>query len=475
MKKLTYIVLGLMMAVTIPACKNFLEIKPDNVILDEDAITSPDDLRKLLASCYDAARSDKFYGGSLIYFSDFMADDIDGTLFTGNWGAIYGHRTSKFISDLADAWQDAYLVIYRSNITINKIEEFPDISADRKKLMIAEAKFLRAISHFEIVRLYGQPYGKVSGSKTYTDVQSGVPIRLVPDQAKILRSSTADVYVQVLKDLDEAIADLPSVNPEGNYADVWAAKAYKARVLFQKNDIDGALALCNDIINNSGRKLNTDLSKRYAAPGDTANHEVLFGLYSQRNQFSALISQYKSRPNPGIILSTAVLAEAKTEAKDIRDSVWFKIDKPNTPSQRIFSEKFGALPSSQREIILPIIHMTEITLMRAECNTIKRAYTEALADLNKIRRRAKLDDYTSSISSALLNEIRRQRRIEMFGEGNRLHEIKRIGAFFDPNFSFVKINGNQIKWDCPGMIMQIPNSEDAGNIDIELNEQYGCE
>lgn len=467
MKKISYILVITTVLASLSACKDFLEIPPQNpaLTLAQDAFKEKNDYQRLLTSCYDAARSNTYYGGTMVFASEMMADNIYGDLFTGDWGAVYGHRTSTFIPITGEIWQDPYLVIYRCNTLeeILPLSTATDLTDADKVRMIGEAHFLRALGHFEMVRLYGQPVG---GGKD-NDMQSGVPIRLVPDQSKIVRSTTQEVYAQVLADLDDAIAKLPESN--GIYADKWAAKGIKARVLFQMNRNDEALTLVDDIINNSGKTLNTDLTKRYAIPGDAANTEVIFGLLSKKNELSKIIDVYNKRPSADITLSQSLLNEMKVEASDIRDSLWVEVKSAGTPIQRIQSNKFKYF--SGRECVIPVLHLTELTLMRAEINALKDNADAALVDLNKIRTRANLLPYTSTIKEALVTEIRHQRRIEMFGEGNRLHDLKRIGA--RPESSTILIRTSP--WNCPGMILQIPNAEAAGNLDVQFNEQGGCE
>lgn len=72
-------------------------------------------------------------------------------------------------------------------------------------------------------------------------------------------------------------------------------------------------------------------------------------------------------------------------------------------------------------------------------------------------------------SSDLINLIRMQRRLEMVGEGNRLHDLKRIAVFENANLS---ING--APWDCPGMVVQFPDDELNGNPGMSANEEGGC-
>lgn len=465
MKFLRNILLCALIATSLVGCKKFLELKPEGAIIDTEAIKTPEDLQNLLSSCYDATRSGKYLGGQLWALSDMMADDLDGTLFTGDWGAFYNHRTSTFISAGSEVWQDPYLVIYRTNTLMEKMPELEGVSADLQKRFTGECRFLRALAHLSIVHQFGQPYG---GAK-YKDVQSGIPLRLKTGQEKVVRSTTEEVYNQVLADLEEAIQNLPENNSV--YANKWAAKALKAKVYFEMNKIQEAYDLANDVVNNSGAVFEQNLTKRFSVTGASA--EGIFKLVSkntQSNSATKYIENYSSKnnPNPPIPISKDLLLYIQEDPKDIRDSIWLKVV-TNPDGTRVFNAKANYLTGGYCDV--PVIHLTEMKLLRAECAALLPApnVTQALQDVNDIRQRAQLDPFVSSVPSAIVDEVRRQRRIEMFSEGNRLQDLKRIGAFYNPN---LKIRNSP--WDCPGMVAQIPNSEAAGNLDIMFNEQGGC-
>ena len=106
--------------------------------------------------------------------------------------------------------------------------------ADDKKRIEGEAKFLRALNYFELVRFFGKQY---EAGKNNT--QLGVPIVLktVTDfngDLSVARNTVEEVYTQVIKDLNESIANLPEEN--SFYADAYSAKALLSRVYLQKQD-----------------------------------------------------------------------------------------------------------------------------------------------------------------------------------------------------------------------------------------------
>jgi hypothetical protein len=108
----------------------------------------------------------------------------------------------------------------------------------------------------------------------------------------------------------------------------------------------------------------------------------------------------------------------------------------------------------------PYLHLTDLKLMRAEVLAIQGNSTGAISDLTPIIKRAykasaTKETYIASLSgSALVDEIRLQRRLEMNCEGDRLHQVKRIGVSKGQDNLMVR----GVPWNCNGMILQFPAS-----------------
>jgi starch-binding outer membrane protein, SusD/RagB family len=477
-----YIFILLLLPLIFSSCgKNFLEFEQEGIIKPDSALRTKEDMKNLVISIYDVARSDAGFGGKTWYYGDIMADDLDGTLLTGDWASLYGHRTSIFISATNETWADPYRTIFRSNVVLENIANVPALNDTDKKWLEGQAKFFRGLSHFYIVRYYGQPIG---GGKE-NEVQSGIPIRLFGNSQtlqQVVRSTTTEVYTQILADLDDAIrllGEAPNYTAEKWYADVWAAKAMKAKVLFQMNRTADCYTLADEVIAHQGNTLESDLQLRMATPGTAAqpfNKEVIFGLYSKQSANSDLLEHYKKKSGAAgtanLLMSQEIATLATTDPKDKRGTTWIKAG--NSGGRTVYyNQKWSFLPG--REFIIPVIHVSELKLMRAECAAANGNTTQALADLNDIRTRAGLDIFSITELTTLLNEIRTQRRIEMMGEGNRLGEVKRIGAYYDNNLKLrVTSTSAGFPWNCPGMLIQIPNAEVAGNVNIKRNEEGGC-
>lgn len=459
MKKTIAYLLGALLFINLSSCKDFLEIKPEGEIPTEEALQTPRDLQQLLVSCYDVLRSGNFMGGKTQVLADLMADNMDGRTLSGNWLSYHQHNTTIFNQDTRDFWAEPYRMIYRCNVLLENTALIEGLETSEKARIEAEAKFLRAIGHFELVRFFGQPYG-------YTPDNShlGIPLRLKASQEVLPRATVAQVYTSVLDDLHDAEFVLPAEN--GGYATSWAAKAYLAKVHFQMNDYDQAFQYADEVIESNLYSLNPDIMARYS---QTANSENIFSLVSTgtlNNSGGTLQGVYRSDGvnEPVGRLTSALYGAATADTADLRGQNWYMVQNEGATNELIFSTRFNGIDFFN----VPLAHLAEMLLIRGESAAILGDVTTAEADLNAVRVRANLDPLLGLGQNAIIAAIRAERRLEMVCEGNRLHDLKRQAVFDSPG---ITINGDA--WDCNGMVVQFPDQEFSGNPNIQLNPE-GC-
>ena len=124
---------------------------------------------------------------------------------------------------------------------------------------------------------------------------------------------------------------------------------------------------------------------------------------------------------------------------------------------------------------LPLVHLTEIKLIRAEsgAETGGGNLTIAIADINQLMTRAyggtAFNLPLASSAALVISTTRFERELEMVGEGNRTQEIKRIGAR-----NGINIDRRNSVWNCPGFILQFPKAEKDANLSFILNPEGGC-
>lgn len=222
-RNITYIIAFAAGIMLLGSCKKALDVNPQDRILEENYYKTQSDAFAALVSVYDmfayqtsglydkvavidVAGGDQVAGGG-------NASDINDLQVTGNFTLNSVQGPSLYL------WQRGYNGIFRANVLLGKIDAI-QMDAATKARYTAETKALRAIFYFDLVRFF-----------------KNVPLILTPVDKDhvydVLQAPPADVYAQVEKDLNEAIPNLPAtvVAAEGGRITKGAAQAVLGKVL----------------------------------------------------------------------------------------------------------------------------------------------------------------------------------------------------------------------------------------------------
>ncbi|POY37398.1 hypothetical protein C3K47_06450 [Solitalea longa] len=438
-------------------CKDFLEVAPqEGQVPSSEALKNEQDLTNLLNSCYDllAGGDDKIYGGRLQVIQELLSDELRGDNLTGDFGEIYNRKSSIFGDYKTGMYENPYKVINRVNIVLEHL----DLATTNGNSIEGQAKFLRALCHFEMVKLFAQPFGFTTDNS-----HLGVPLRSSSEPSTGTRPPVSDAYAFIIDDLKSAESLLPDDN--GNYASIWAVKALLARVYFQMNDYANAYNYSNEVIESGNFTFDSDFATRFSPDGTP---EAIFKLVNESNlnRFNELRNQFRSDGSsiPTLRISPSFFSTATSNPND-RRNIWY------TEVQG-----FGVLTKYNSSVFeLPVIHLTEMKLTRAEsAGELNDAAKMAVGiqDINDILARAYGSTVpplaTNSSSALVITTARQQRILEMVGEGDRLTQIKRIGA------SGENVITRGAPWNCPGMVLQFPQAEIANSVDFPRNPEGGC-
>jgi tetratricopeptide (TPR) repeat protein len=455
---------ALLLMFAVSSCSDdFLEIKNETAAEFDDFWSTPSDAQEGLNSAYDVLTSGAFMGGNVQLLAEIMADNYAANPLTnnGDWAAHYTRTTDIFLGTTRGMIHDGYKVIARANYLMDNLDAIEGLSDEEARRMVAEAKFLRALSHFELVRMFAQPYG-------YTDDNThlGIPIRLRYSKEIIDRSTVAEVYAQILQDFNEALPDLPDQVANG-YATRDAALGYLAKVHFQMNEFDRAYDYANQVISSGRYAVDTSLTGRFSTQ---VTSEAVFYLASSfvDNAGGGMFFTYRVDPNSGLaaIALDPGFASILQQNDDRRGQTWVEqIDDFFWISGKIEDTL------TQNFTQVPLVHLTELKLIRAESAAEQETDLEtAVMDLNDILNPAGLPELaTSATAGTIITTARAERRKELVIEGNRFHELKRIAVLEDPDLT---IRG--APWDCAGMVCQFPDNELQGNPDFIPNPEGGC-
>ncbi len=464
--KLKYIIPAACLSLSILAGCKKIEVKPSGQVPPDIAIRTEADVMAILNATYTPLRGDNFWGGRSQIISELMSDFVDGTNFvTGDYPTIYNLATAATNGTVNNIYREPYIIIQRTNVALENLGLISN-EANRKNAE-GQAKFMRAFCHFELVKMFAQPYGF-----TPDNSHNGIVIKTTSEQELGRKRNTVkEVYDQVIKDLKEAETLLPASN--GNYPTSWAAKAMLARVYFQMNDFANAYTYSNAVI--TSNQFPFDISANFVTNrmGNPKTSEAIWWIINEpglgvsfgplRNSIGG--NTYQSLGLP--ITKTAYLAGAANP--NDRRSAWYK-DSITASGQHVYTvKKYGA-----QIFVLPVLHITEMKLIRAESAAeLNQNLAVAIADINDITNRAYGGTLAplpgTATAAAIIARVRAERKLEMvFESGDRLQQIKRIGAKGEASAV------GQASWNCPGLVLQIPSTEIIVNTNFEQNPQGGC-
>lgn len=460
MKHLIKILILALLVVNLSACKKFLERPPEGQLTEEQALKTEADVRAFSNGVYTLIADGSFYGGRHQALNELLGDHYRGDFFTGDFSEIYKRQNSIFGGTRDGYYKKAYEIIARSNLLLTKL----DLVTTQKNLVEGEAKLFRGMAYFELVRMFAQPWG-------YTTDNShlGVPLRTSLDLTSKARSTVAEIYSQIIADLSSAETLLPDVTANGKFysATKWAAKAYLAKVYFQQNNFVKAFQYSNEVIVSNKFVLDANFSNRFSLGLST---EGILTIADDVNGFRPggdLRGSFRSDVGlPNFRFTDQFYGIANARASDLRRA-WYS----NT-----LQAGFNLLTKyNKNNFALPLVHLTEITLIRAEAGaeTGGANLAVAIADINRLMTRAyggtAFNLLPAASASSVISTVRSERELEMVGEGNRTQEIKRIGARNGTN-----IDRRNSLWNCNGFILQFPKAEQDANTAFIMNIEGGC-
>jgi starch-binding outer membrane protein, SusD/RagB family len=461
-----------LLGIGLTACSDdYLEIKPQDLPSDLEFFSTPEHAQQAVNGAYDALSYGNFLAGHCQFLSELMADNINvnpAIMVNADWQAHATWTTDIFLGTTSILMQDGYKGSGRANYILDNIDKITGLSDTDKKRMIAECKFIRAICYFEMLRMYAQPWGFTADNS-----HNGVVIRTKFGIDAQGRSTVKECYDLIIKDLTEAAADLPQTAPMGR-ATRWSAQGYLAKVYFQQNNFTAAAAAANDVINSNQFELDTAIGARYLGSDSKEN---VFALVSTDYDIDNVASRFRdvfrlnvSTNTASAYMSSSAFTASTIDPSDKRGQQWYQaIDLPTGPAyvfKKFPTERDQGLPT------VPIVSLTELKLIRAEATAeLNGSLEDAARDVRDVITRAGASPNLPAERSLIITQARDQRRIEFAGEGNRLHELKRIAVRDNSN---LRVRGIA-PWNCPGMICQFPAGELQANRDIEPNPTGGCQ
>lgn len=451
--------------------KSNLNPVPTTSISDLSAFDSPARIEGQVRGIYATIKNAGMYGGRYQIFNDIRGGDFmnDRTNVVTGYD-IWSYTPSNGSANSVEAlWGRAYYAINLANVFIDGMAaKGTSVVGDAlSKNYLGEARFLRAMCYYAMLQYYARPYWDGNGSKP------GVPLRLKgntsSDDYNAARNTVAEVYAQILDDLNFAEQNLPlsysSATLNTTRAHRNTAIAMKTRVYLSMQQYANVITEANKIVSASApftattgvaHALQANVTNVFKTPYTTT--ESIFSMPFSSVETPGTQNQLGYYYLPAAInggngeyslLSTGIVSNAGWLATDLRRTLVV------TSGGKQYLAKFpGAAPFTDWA---PVIRYAEVLLNLAEArvrstNTID---VQAIALLNSIRSRSDAITIFAPGSfadaNALLDAIMTERRIELLGEGFAGSDLTRLGLALPakPGVNSIPASGQQYIWPIP--------------------------
>ncbi len=452
-----------------------------------ESITTLADAQIVMNGAYELLQSNSYYNCNMITSNDARSDDMQ----TVDWGRIEEEYLYLYTKDLDfdnTIWGHPWKVIRHVNNIfkfVDDIDAITDAEIAEKNNIKGQALTIRALAHFDLCRMFGKAYSHDGGASLGVPVVTEV---LTPD-TELARNTVAEVYNQVIADLEAAILLLPD-NSNYKRINVWAAKTLLARVYLYMDDNSSAYTTAVDVITNGPYSL-VSRDNYVDSWSEEGSSESIFSIINS-------VSDGASNTNIGnlsdpegygqFVASQDLIDLIRSDKNDIRNEILY-IDQKSNPTDsstwgRVlkypglgntkavindFWQNGTALPVAAMVTSVPVFRLSEVYLIAAEA-AVKGGGANAETYLNAIVERA---NPAATVTTATLDRVLTERRKELAAEGHRFFDLIRnqrdivrsmSARVFDPNGTPLLI-----EWDDYRVIFPIPVDETNTNPNIAQN------
>ena len=438
------LIVGLaIIGLSLNSCEADLDTESNDKLTELDLLNDPANAIQLANGVYNKNLAYGMYGFSWIGITSITSDDADKGSSSGDSGAdknlldalTFGASSPSF----TDVWQARYQGIGRANKALFYLDQLTTLDQSLKSRLIGEIKFLRALWYFDLVRCYGG----VPIVTTEVDINDVEQVNAIV----YTRKTVPETYAQIEADLTDAIARLPLksqyAKDDMGRATKGAAQALLAKAYLYQKKWQQSYDLAGDVMSSGQYALMPDYAEVWRQVGENGTESIFEVQATLQNglQDYTNVQGPRGTPDLGWGFNTPSLSLTSSyETGDVRRAgtimyipsvLWDGFVAPTTLANPRYNYK--AYQSSLKEDWdgnksvtaknLRILKYSDILLIRAEAAFELGNTSEAVTQINVIRKRAGLEEVTTVTLPSIYNE----RRWEMAMEHDRWFDLVRTG------------------------------------------------
>lgn len=477
MKKvlITYACLGLL-SLSTTSCSDFLTLQPEHQINELGYWKNEADFETAIVGLYSGLQS---YAQNLMWVNEVGTDNATFQLPQAEshvTGFDYWtlSPTNAYVNNY---WNNNYGTISRANTILNRLS---NVDFTSKSRMEGECKFIRALSYFQLVRLFG-------------DVSISTKEFSSPNEINnydFSRKPVEEIYKLILNDLTDAEKLLANDEIPSNKGKVsiGAIKTLLGKIYLTKKEYDLAAQKLKEVIDMQAYSLESDFASLFSEGNDDKVESILEIEFASGNQGEGFDfgNFYPNVINmdvfPGGIIGGGRCVPSITlwnayEEGDIRRDAGLGNKLPmndGTTTDYFFCKKFvdySATTMQDGGVNFTLLRYADVLLMYAEALNELNKTNEALPYINQIRQRAQVSSLMGLSQSQLRLAIEKERQLELCFEGHRWFDLKRTDRLLDVINEDFKNLGLTFSAKEYGLLLPIPQNQ--RDIDPNLTQNPG--
>lgn len=419
------------LALQMMSCSDALNIEPEQSLSTEAAFSDENTARASLNGVYSRCQDLEVFGSMPQIIEDYQSDNVN---FIGSFPTLQDINNYNTIADnasIAGVWRDHFRVILAANAVIANTAGTQDVgfSDEEKAEVVGQAKYLRAITYFNLVRIFAQPYTLDNGASPGVSIIT-TPYILTGDEADLSRKTVGEVYNFIEQDLLDARAALAS-SSDKYVASKGAAAGMLSRLYLYKGDNGNAITFADEVLNDVA---NYEVASDYNFY-DANGPEQVFSISNTpvdngRTGSGGWASYYSPAalngrgdcPYSADLLASMGMDDLRLSGKQVTLEV-------EGFGELTYTTKFPDATTHGDDA--PVQRVTELWLNKAEALAKTNGVDgDAIDIVNVLRTRAGVSEVSAAdfaSGTELLDFILEERRKELCFEGHRRSDLLRNG------------------------------------------------
>ena len=429
MKKKVYTLPVLLLSIWLGSSCQFLDENPQDFLAPTNFYQTEADAVAAVNAVYSHLSTGAYYGGNYWRLGDLASDLLDdGAVSRTETLELNTYTVASTNSIVSEFWQKLYVAINQANAAIERVPG-TTMDATRKARLVAEARFLRALFYFDLVKAFGD-------------------IPLIREETKSLnvlsvaRRPAAEIYTQIIQDLQEAEKGLPVSYAAADLGRVTkgAAQSLLAKVYLFKLDFAAAAQKAQEVVQANTYSLVTNYADLWPAEKENGPEHIFsvqykagvvgsgfnetFGVRGGKTPITGGSSAFVKKP----FISSFETGDVRKDVS-IKDSYTFSDGSKATFQPHVWKyfNPNGTTPSNT-DTNWPVIRYAEILLILAEArNEVAGPTPDAYVPINQVRSRSKLKALPTGLTKEQFRDaVLQERGWELCFEGHRRYDLVRM-------------------------------------------------